>query len=68
MNYIIPSNECTPEELAERVRLESLPTCEECGTLIDEANGDERFAEYHVDCFAEIAKRVRIAMEARRTA
>lgn len=53
---------------AERARLATLPTCDECGTLIDELNGDEQFGDYHVECFREIVKRVKFARSQRQFA
>lgn len=47
------------EREAEEARLATLPTCPECRTLIDEANGDEAFGDHHADCFTELVLRAR---------
>lgn len=49
--------ETADERAAEIARLAALPTCPECRTLIDEANGDESFGDHHADCFVELLKR-----------
>lgn len=49
--------ETVEERAAETTRLAALPTCPECRTLIDEANGDESFGDHHADCFVELLAR-----------
>lgn len=57
----IRESENKDEGIAETIRLASLPTCPECRTLIDEANGDEMFGDHHVECFTELLSRARRA-------